>query len=234
MSAKQSPKSTSPQPRRRHPAKSLRKGGSPGDQGNLTGPEKAKLAIQANEAFAHQLQLGRIEPGQKVDDWRREMVQDLTGKAGISKIHRMDWKPVMAMFLTLAGKDDEAFTLLNKTGKKSYRPKGEKDTWETCETYVALIREALEDHASVPAASLHDERGHIRLGWLLQAARQRTNKPTLIMDTLAERLDPETLHGLLSHLRNHIAKREGRDQPDRRQPRAYPKPADPGEMDETV
>lgn len=233
MSTKPKHDSTTRQPARKKPAAHLRKGGSPGDQGNLSNAEKGKLSIQANEAYAHQLQLGRIEAGHNRDDWRREMVQDLTGKDGVSKIHRIDWKPVMAMFLTLAGKEDEAFVLLNKTGKKSYRPKSETDTWESCETYVALIREALEDHASVPADKLTGDQGHIRLGWLIAAARQRTGKPTLILDTMAERLDPETLHGLLSHLRNHIAKREGRAIPHLRAPRKYPKPAAPGDMDET-
>ena len=52
------------------------------------------------------------------------------------------------------------------------------------------------------------------------------------MATLAERLDPETLCGLLSHLRTHIALREGRANPDLRAKRTYPKPADPGEMDD--
>lgn len=34
------------------------------------------------------------------------------------------------MVQELTGKEDEAFTLLNKTGKKSYRPKSEIDTWK--------------------------------------------------------------------------------------------------------
>ncbi len=52
------------------------------------------------------------------------------------------------------------------------------------------------------------------------------------MATLAERLDPRTLHGLLSHVRNHIALREGRAVPKRRAKRVYPKRPDPGEIDD--
>jgi hypothetical protein len=48
---------------------------------------------------------------------------------------------------------------------------------------------------------------------------------------MAERLDPQTLAGLLSHRRDHIALREGRDT-DRRAKRVYPKPSDPGSMHE--
>ncbi|MFT3992033.1 MAG: hypothetical protein QM680_11545 [Luteolibacter sp.] len=66
---------------------------------------------------------------------------------------------------------------------------------------------------------------------VIAVAAQRTRKPTLTMDTLAERLDPKTLKGLLSHLVNHIATRGGRAT-DRRSKRQYPKKADPGEMAE--
>lgn len=161
------------------------------------------------------------------DDWRRDMVMDRVGLPGISKINRSHWRDVMALFLELSGHEDKAFELLNKTGVKSYRPVDQNDTWESSETYVALIGEALANHAQVAVAH---PKGHIHAGWFVAAARQRTGKPTLTLATLAERVDPSTLHGLLSHLRNHIALREGRAT-DRREKRSYPKKADPGEME---
>ena len=223
-------KSSAQQRSRSASAKPVQKaGGTYGPAGKLTREETTNLLLQAREAFDHQSKLGRVEPGTEFNEWRRDMVMDRVAKPGISKINRSEWKAVKALFLELSGREDEAFTLLNKTGTKSYRPTSPTDTWETCETYVALIREALANHASIPAASLPHPKGHIGTGWFLAAARQRTGKPTLILDTLAERLDPETLCGLLAHLKSHIATREGRAS-DRRAPRSYPKKADPGDF----
>ena len=83
-------------------------------------------------------------------------------------------------------------------------------------------RVSRREFASVAAAAA--------AGWLLTAARQRTGKPTLTMETLAERLDPQTLFGLLCHLKDHISLREGRAVPERRAKRIYPKKADPGDF----
>jgi len=206
-----------------------RRSGTPGQQGTLTKSEVQNLVLQAKDAYAYQLQLGRIEPGQSCDDFRREQVMDAVGIAGTSKLNRSHWRTVKAHFLALSGREDEAFALLQTTGLKTYRPATAEDTWETAETYVAQIQTNLADHAAIPVTHA---KGHLNAGWFLAAARQRTGKPTLTMATLAERLDPETLCGLLSHLRNHISLREGRSNPDLRAKRTYPKPADPGEMDD--
>lgn len=201
--------------------------------GSLSRPETTKLVMAAQEAFNYQAALGRIEPGDKFDDWRRGQVMDAVGLPGISKIGRSHFRTVLAHFLTLSGRDDEAFVLLNKTGQK--RDHGDPaDTHESAEALVAKIREALADHATVPAEALQPGKSHITAGWLIAAARQRTGKPTLTMGTLAERLDPGTLVGLLSHLRNHIARREMRDEPTLRKPRRYPAKPDPGSMDSDV
>ncbi len=209
-------------------AKPLRRGGTPGLAGRLTPEESRNLVLEAKDAFAYQTSLGRIEPGMSFDEWRRDMVMDRVGKEGISKLVRAEWPPVKILFLELAGREDEALKLSLKTGVKTYRPVDGNDTWESCEQYVALIRQKLAAHAAV---TITHEKGHIHEGWFLVCARQRTGKPTLTMATLAERLDPQTLHGLLSHLGNHIATREGRADPKLRKKRVYPKKADPGEMD---
>jgi hypothetical protein len=227
-------KTTTSQRARKQPAKSSQKRGSFGPTGSLTGSEKQNLALQAKDAFKHQKSQGRVDPDTNENDWRREQVEDVTGKAGVSKLNRSDFRPVKAHFLTLAGREDEAFALLNKTGTKAYRPTSPADTHESAEAVVALIMEALITHANKPAASLHSDKGHIHAGWFLACARQRTAKPTLTMETLANRLDAVTLTGLLSHLRNHIALREGRADLDRRSKRTYPKKADPGEMADTL
>jgi hypothetical protein len=213
-------------------ANTVQKHGTPGPNGRLTREETTNLILQATEAFHYQTVLGNIEPGTKFDDWRRDQVIARVGKPGISKIVRDDWKNVKALFLELSGREEEAFKLLLKTGPKNDRPQEASDTWESSETYAHLIRQALADHATFPAERLVGGEGHIYPGWILTAARQRTGKPTLTMETLAERLDPKTLWGLLSHLVSHINLREGRDDPDRRKPRSYPKPSDPGEIDE--
>lgn len=211
---------------RKTAAKPLQKHGTPGATGRLDRKETTNLLLQAQDAFHHQTVLKNIEPGSNFDDWRRDQVMDCVGKPGISKISRADWRSVKAHFLTLSGREDEAFDLLQKTGTKSYRPTSAADTWESSEAYVARILEALANHAQVPASSLFDGKGHIHTGWFLAAARQRTAKPTLTMETLAERLDAKTLQGLHAHLVNHISKREGRAVPHLRKPREYPSPMD--------
>lgn len=213
-------------------AKAMQKHGTPGPNGRLTKAETTNLILQATEAFHYQTVLGNIEPGTRFDDWRRDQVMDRVGKAGISKIVRDDFRNVKALFLELSGREDEAFALLLKTGPKNDRPDETSNTWESAEAYVAHIHQALADHATFPAERLVGSKGHIHPGWLIAAARQRTGKPTLTMQTLAERLDPQTLHGLLSHLKSHINLREGRADLDRRSPRSYSKPADPGELDQ--
>ena len=195
--------------------------------GSLTRKETTKLLLTAAEAFHYQQARGRVEPGSTFKDWRHQQVEDVCGKAGISKLARSDWRTVQAHFLILAGREDEAFQLSLKTGQKSYRPTGPNDTWESSEAIVHKMREALSAHATAPVTH---PKGHLSPGWLLAAARQRTGKPSLTMDTLAERLDPKTLTCLLSHLRNHISLREGRADSDRRAPRSYPAQPDPGDF----
>lgn len=224
-------KSVSKKTARKTSARPMQKRGTPGAAGNLTRAEITNLILQAQEAFNYQTSLSRIEPGTKFDDWRRDQVLDAAGKPGLSKLDRSDWKTVKAHFLTLSGREDEAYALVSATGVKAYRPSGPADTWETCETYVALIRQALADHATFPSENLLPGTGHIHPGWFLSAARARTGKPTLTMETLAERLDPKTLLGLLSHLRNHISQREGRANQALRTPRIYPPTSNPGDMD---
>ncbi len=225
---KTSPQKTPRQAACKRPAKAVQMSRR---AGALTPGETTNLIMIAQEAFHYQSVLKRIEPGTSFADWRRDQVMEAVGLAGISKIGRSDFRTVRAHFLTLAGRDDEAFALLQQTGKK--RDHGNPlDTHETSEAIVAKIREALANHATVPAEALQPGKGHIHPGWLIAAARQRTGKPTLTMDTLAERLDPAALVGLLSHLRNHIARRECRDEPSRRSPRRYPPKPDPGSMHE--
>lgn len=212
-------------------AKAVHRRGTPGSDGRLTREETTNLILQATEAFHYQTALGNIEPGTNFDDWRRDQVMTRVSKPGISKIVRDDWRNVKALFLELSGREDEAFDLLLKTGPKNDRPQEAGNTWESSETYVHQIREALANHAQ---AVVTHPKGHINAGWLIAAARQRTGKPSLTMATLAERLDPKTLCGLLAHLVSHINVREGRADLDRRKPRSYPKAADPGEIDEPL
>lgn len=232
MSAKSTTKTASSRAPRKPSAKPVRKSGTPGEFGRLTSAETTHLVMHAQEAFNYQIALKRVEPGANFDDWRRDQVMAEVGLGGISKINRSHVRAVKAKFLELAGYDADALELRMTTGEKTYRPTGPDDRWESCEALVHHIREALTNHAAMPADRLQAGKGHIHAGWLIAAARQRTGKPTLTMDTLAERLDPETLTGLLAHLRNHISRREGRADPDRRKPRKYPTPADPGEMDD--
>lgn len=218
-----SPGKTSP---RKPSAKPVQKTGTPGETGNLSKAEITKLLLQAKEAWGYQLACKGVQPCCTFDNFRRDQVMAVVGLPGISKLNRSHWRTVSAHFLTLAGREDEAFELLNRTGDKTYRGTKTGDTWEAAEAYVSHIRQALADHL----ATNHPR--PIEIGWFLHAARQRTGKFTLTMETLAGRLDPQTLHGLLSHLRNHIALREGRADLDRRSARSYPSKPDPGQIDD--
>ena len=221
-------KSTKPTTRK-VAARPVRKSGTPGASGNLTNEEKTKLLLQAKEAWNYQIAAKCIPSTTSFDEFRREQVQSCVGLSGISKLNRSHWRTVSAHFLTLAACEDEAFELLNRTGDKTYQGGKHGDTWETAEAYVQNIRQALTDHL---AAELAPGMSRIEAAWFLHAARQRTHKPSLSMETLAERLDPQTLHGLLSHLRNHISRREGREQPELRSARNYPAKPDPGQIDD--
>lgn len=217
-----------PPPARKRAAKPSQK---PRAKDRLSRDQNTTLLLDAKEAFHYQIALGNIPADADFDAWRRDQVMAETGLGGLSKLSNHHYRPVKAKLLELAGRWDEAAAIRLKIGKKTDHG-DPADTHESSEQVVALIRQALADHATVPADSLTDPRGHIHAGWLLSAARQRTRKPSLTMDTLAERLDPSTLLGLLSHLKSHINLREGRANPDLRQPRQYPRKPDPGTMHE--
>jgi hypothetical protein len=230
----------------------------PPSSGKLSKPEIRNLIMQAKEAFDYQIALKNIPADSNFDDWRRDQVQAAVGRSGLSKIVRSHFRTVRAHFLTLAGDDAEAYLALTTTGPKSDTG-NPHDTHESSDEPVALIRQALDHHnwiatvdldawlatltdppapgylSDLRAAQAHIKAhasGPIGYGWFLHAARQRTGKPTLTMDTLSDRLDATTLFGLLSHTRNHISRREGREQTERRAKRRYPKKPDPGEMDD--
>lgn len=227
---KTTPKTTSaraPQTPRKPSAKPLRKSRA---TGSLHPKETQKLIMGAQEAMNYQVAIGSIPAGTDFNTWRRDQVMEAVGLPGISKIGRTHFLTVHAHFLTLAGRDDEAFDALTRSGPKTDHG-DPTDTREGCTALVAKIRQVLATHADFPADKLPEGKGHIHAGWLIAATRQRTRKPTLTLDTMADRLDPQTLVGILSHLRNHIAKREGRAT-DRRSKRTYPKKEDPGEMHE--
>lgn len=196
--------------------------------GTLSAPEVRKLLMQAKDAYAHQLAQGRVEPGQSFDDWRHEQVSDVAGVDGISKLSRSQFRVVYAHFLTLTGKDEDAFKMLTRTGIKRDRGPA-SETYESAEALVFRIREALARHAEVPEDQLAGPR--ITEAWFLAAATQRTGKPSLVMDDLAARLDNATLIGLLSHVRNWISRNEAREDILRRSVRRYPTKADPGDFE---
>jgi hypothetical protein len=115
--------------------------------------------------MAYQIALRNIPSDTNFDAWRRAQVEEETGLAGISKINRSHVKSVAAKFLELAGRDDEAYDKRVKSGQKTNHG-DPSDTYESSETYVALIREALAHHATVPQEKLSGGKGHIHPGWL--------------------------------------------------------------------
>jgi hypothetical protein len=203
------------------------------DRGNMKPGEIRPLAIAARQAYDYQCSLENVPDSMTFDDWRKAEVLSLTGKAGLSCLDHQDFRPVLAHFNMLAGKDDEALSQLLNSGKaKDSGPAW--DTRENRDTYAHLIRQELQAHIALATAPLEsitdpklkaartaiDEEGSwIGEGYVLSIARHKAGKAFLrSLDELADRLTTKQLVDLLATVRNRISTREGRAIKERRKP----------------
>ena len=85
----------------------------------MTKRETIPLAIAARQAYAHQADLANLEPGETFDSWRHAQVLAVVGKPGLTACSHDDYRPLMAHFQHLAGRDASAYRNLVHTGPAS-------------------------------------------------------------------------------------------------------------------
>lgn len=203
------------------PAKPLRKGRKPRPAAGIIGPaERSKLAQLSRAAYDHQIRLGTISALETPDTWRREIIAAHYSVPGVSHLPRALWRDAAALFLRLAGRDDEALAYLLKTGRV-HDGGDPTDTHEAREALAHNLRAELAAHALREAPG-----GHLDPAWLLTAARPRSGIEKITLENLHLKLSREKLFALLCHLRRHIAIREGRPYTPT-SPRLYPPKPDP-------
>ncbi len=196
-----------------------------GPQGNLKPDSRQKLAINARNAFDYQRDLGNVEDGVTFNDWRHDQVMEVVGKPGISACNGGDFRPVMAHFLALAGKDAEAFRQHMRTGPvKDSSPAD--DTHEAREQWLAILRQEIFVHVelgdcaevNVPVDFLSHWKairaagGPIRNGYASAIAASKFRIYKTGFDQLHTKLTAKQLEQLFYTVRNRILSREGRPQ----------------------
>lgn len=202
--------------------------------GLMTRKETLPLVMAAREAFAYQVELGNVAEGLKFDSWRHDQVKAITGNDGLTSCHHDDFRPLMAHFKILAGKDASAYQQLITTGPASDQ---DGDTHELRRNLAHDILAKLADHIfiadhpvaeslatlthlpetrirrAVEAIQAHPK-GALREGYLIHLARQKTSRPGLALGPdlkagLADRLTVEHLLQVRDTLVNRISTREG-------------------------
>ncbi len=182
--------------------------------------QKARIAQVAREAFDFQDRLGNINaiPGltesKQFEAWRRGEQLAAVRIASLTECQNEHFRPLLAHFLTLAGRDDEAFRYQMKTGRvKDHGPV--EDTHENRELWRAKISQALIEHAGkliegAPtynariAAAVAENGGQIRTGYVLAIAQRRCKGRSIAS------IQAEELRWVYLTLVNRIAAKEGR------------------------
>lgn len=114
-------------------------------RGNLTKAEITPLIMAARTAYDFQSRLGNVD-GQDFNTWRHEQCMVVVGKPGITACSHDHYRPLMAHFQLLAGRDEKAFQNLTTTGQAS---KLEGDTHEARRQLAHLILEKLSGHTTL-------------------------------------------------------------------------------------
>lgn len=184
----------------------------------LSNNQKAVISQTARQAFDLQDRIGYVQTtgsdSKRFETWRREQQGQAVGISSLRECGNNHYRPLMAHFLTLAGKDASAFRLLVKTGPTTGHGPAE-DTHEARESLRQLILQELlahghrcdpahPDHSPATAATVTEKGGLITAGYVFAIARQKCRGRGL------DSLTADQLHQLLSTTRNRIAAREGR------------------------
>ncbi|MBB5351086.1 hypothetical protein HNR46_001320 [Haloferula luteola] len=175
--------------------------------GGLSKAQKSRLAQEAAKAFEVQDRAGLIDrvpalsESANRDTWRRAQQQESVGKSSLRDCQNRDFRPLMAHWLTLQGRDAEAFRTHMRSGRvKDHGARG--DTHEAREDWRALILKELGTHAIRMAAAHRDD--------LITAAYVESEARRKYPRTPMRDLTHAQLRVLFFHIRNRIAAREGR------------------------
>jgi hypothetical protein len=182
--------------------------------------QKATLCQLAAEAWKLQNRLGLAEvpagmsPSAAFEAWRRGQQQAAIGRSSLREATNDDYRPLRAHFLTLAGREDQAFSTYLRTGRVKDRGPAE-DTHERREELRTLILQSLIAHGekvtpgharycSATAAVVAAKGGMLTQGYVVSLAKAKARGRELGSLTAGE------LAQILYTVRNRIAAREGR------------------------
>lgn len=176
-------------PRAARPAR-----GEGGGQGrHLTLKQKAALGILSRHAFAHQDSMGLVDDradGQTQSAhflaWKHAQQMEAVGVASTSAMRQSHYRPLRAHYLTMLGRDVDAFDDMVTTGPAP-RGEGGADTYETREQTCHLIEEARRTHNI--AAREHDYQT-MHANYIMAIARRKFRMPRLshLMDLTTRQL----------------------------------------------
>lgn len=181
--------------------------GAKAPRGFLSKLQKSRLAQEAAKAFKVQCDAGVIDvpfdqsKSAYMADWRHAEQLKACGKASLTDCRNADYRPIMAHFLTLQGREAEAFALHLKSGRvKDHGSAG--DTHEARQEFRRLILMELEGHAARMAALGRED--IITAAYVEAIARAKHRGRQL------SSLTADELRMLLFTTRNRTAQREGR------------------------
>ena len=141
-------------------------------KGRLSAQQIKKLATTAREAF--EVQTNNGVTSDTFDDWRRDEMEVACGHRSFKTMSNNHFRSVLARFLALAGRTDEAAELWKTTGRVAGSEQM-GDTHENREVCRAIIRDII-------AAS----RGAIGDGYVAKICADKFSGATIHTATAAE------------------------------------------------
>lgn len=166
-------------------------------RGNMKPAEIKPLVMAAKAAFDFQTHLGNVDGD--FNTWRHQQCMAAVAKGGITACDHDDYRPLMAHFQILAGRDENAFQNLTTTGRAGNIP---GDTHEARRNLAHLILEAVK-----ASSEIHE-------GYVVWLVRQKTRRPDLqlgkdLSTGLADRCTVKQLTQIRDTIVNRIAAKEG-------------------------
>jgi hypothetical protein len=184
----------------------------------LSNAQKSAISQTARQAFEVQDRAGLVDESgsesARFTAWRHGQQTEAVGVGSLRDCGNDHYRPLMAHFLCLAGKDDTAFRYQLRTGRVKDHGALE-DTHENRETQRALILAALLEHGhrcnearaeydAALAKTVADKGGGITAGYVVSLAKMKCKGRALDSLTAAE------LAQILWTVRNRISAREGK------------------------
>lgn len=190
---------------RRHAAKQAKPKPAARGKNAMGKSETVPLAIAAKAALDFQIHLGNEEDGTDFKTWRHAQVKAVVGREGLTDCDHDHFRPLLAHFKMLAGKDEKALELHMRSGKVTSSGAPD-DTREAREHAAYEIMRRLFEHIQIADTAwpqlleifaedgrddkwvnkamdrklaIEKEGGPIREGYLVAIVRQKTRRPDL-------------------------------------------------------